>query len=125
MQINEVHLGYNSEIDDECMTSIGECIMNNRWIERISLNNTKVSDAGIEILAQYLEGNKTLKHIILDGNARITEKSFPIFMKIIESSYVGFMAVDSIAPQLLSALTVPLACNAIKNGSDIISLYQK
>lgn len=66
---------------DECLESIGEFIKNSKTIEVMNIGGNKITDKGIEILSNYLEGNKILKKLCLAGNEGITDKSVPLSIK--------------------------------------------
>ncbi len=53
----------NKQINDKCMKSVGEYIKSNKSVEVIWLGYSKISDAGIEILTPYLDGNTTFKRL--------------------------------------------------------------
>ena len=81
------------QMDDECIESLGNYIKNNEYIEIICLGNylqgnNKITDKGIEILSNYLIGNKTFKELMLNKNKGITDKSIPFLMKMIETSHI-------------------------------------
>ncbi len=92
--INCIKLSNNKEINDECMKSLGEYIKTNKSIEIIWLESNNISDAGIEILAPYLDGNMTFNLLYLSENEGITDKSIPLLVKMIESSHVENMHID-------------------------------
>ncbi len=115
--LNVLDLNSNQMIDDECIKSLGEYIKSNKSIKSINMSYTKISDAGIEILAHYLNGNETFKYLYLCGNHNLTEKSIPFLMKIIEISGVEDVRIDYSPIKHSIALIAPSACNAIKYGS--------
>ena len=125
--IKEVWLSDNKQINDECMKSLGEYIKYNKSIEGILLNRNKISDTGIEILASYLDGNTTFKGLYLNGNKGITDKSIPLLMKMIESSYIERMDLYNtlITQKNIIDVCIPLTCNKIRNGSSKLDLSQK
>ncbi len=122
--IKEVELDYNNQINEECMKSLGEYIKSNKSIEGISLGYNKISDAGIEILASYLDGNTTFKRLMMDWNKGITDKSIPLLVKMIESSHIENMGIDgtSITQKNIIDVCVSLACNTFKYGSTKLNL---
>ncbi len=71
--IKEINLSFNKEINDECMKSLGEYIKYNKSIQETRLNNNNISDAGVEILAPYLDGNTTFKGLYFYSNKGITD----------------------------------------------------
>ena len=125
--IKEIYLHYNEQINDKCMKSVGEYIKSNKSIEGIWLGNNNISDAGIEILAPYLDGNTTFKRLDLSNNRRITDKSIPFLVKIIESSHIEEMGINntSITQEDTIDIYVYLACNVLKYGSTKLNLLLK
>ncbi len=125
--IKVVTLDGNNQIDDECMKSLGEYIKSNKSIEIIWLSNTKISDAGIEILAPYLDGNTTFKRLNFCENERITNKSILLLLKMIESSHIEKMGIrgTSITQTNIIDVYVSLACNTFKFGSTKLNLPSK
>lgn len=117
-----IYLGDNKGIDDRCMKSLGEYIKSNNNIEIVWLENTNISDTGIEILAPYLNGNTRSKALNLMSNKGITDKSFPFLMKMIESSCIEHITIDSISIAQQSIIYVLSAFNTIKYGSTSLDL---
>lgn len=116
-----ISLVHNKHIDDKCMKSVGEYIKSNKSIEYISMNHTSISDAGIEILAPYFDGNTLFRQLHLSRNKGITDKSFPLLMKMIESSCIEYIGIVDTSITQKNIIYTLSACNAIKYGST--SLY--
>lgn len=112
-------------INDECMKSLGEYIKGNTNIEKIDMTYTAISSIGIEILAPYLDGNTTFKHLSLFNNDKILEQSIPLLVTMIESSAIDTVKVEQNDIDKNHKLAVPLACNAIKYGSRILHLTEE
>ncbi len=125
--IKDIDLNYNKQINDESMKSLGEYIKTNKSIEGILLSDNKISDAGIEILAPYLDGNTTFKQLFMHGNKGITDKSTPLLLKIIESSHIENMDINytSITQENIVDVYVSLACNTFKYGLTKLNLSDK
>ena len=123
--IKEIDLQHNKKIDDECMKSLGEYIKSNKSIEKVYLSSTSISDAGIEILAPYLDGNTTFKGLQFTGNKGITVKSIPSLMKMIESSCIEDISIERTSITQNDIFHASLACNRIKNGSTGLQLSYK
>ncbi len=125
--VKEIWLNNIYQINDECMKQLGEYIKYNKSIEGISFDNNNISDAGIEILAPYLDGNTTFKTLNLSENEGITDKSIPFLVRMIESSHIEDINIDdtSIAQENIIDVYVSLACNIIKYGSTKLYLYDK
>lgn len=123
--IEMIHCYSNIQIGDKCMKSVGEYIKSNKSIESIYFSYSTITDAGIEIFLPYIQGNTALKLLFLDSNKGITNRSTPLLLKIIESSRIENLNVDGTAITQKNIFIVPLACNAIKNGSNALDLTQK
>ncbi len=104
-------------------------LMNNNSFDNnvIVLNQNKISDKSIEILAPYLDGNITFKRLDWSGDRRITDKSIPFLVKMIESSHIEDMDVDntSITQENSIDVWISLACNTFKYGSTKLDLSYK
>ena len=123
--IKGILLSGNEQINDECMKSVGEYVKSNKSIEVILLARTKISDAGIEILAPYLDGNTTFEWLYLKDNNGITDKSIPLFLKIIESSHIQSIDILGTSISQKKVFVIPLASNTVKNGLSDLSLFEK
>ncbi len=125
--IKEVYLNKNKQINDECMKSLGEYIKSNKSIEMISLSSNNISDAGIEILAPNIDGNTTFKQFDFGGDYRITDKSIPFLVKMIESSHIENLGVTntSITQENIIDVCVSLATNTFKDGSTKLGLWER
>ncbi len=123
--MNLVDLGDNAKINDSCMKSLGEFIKSNKSIEILALNQNMISDAGIEILAHYFDGNTTVRYLTLQGNKNITDKSIPLFTKMIEVSHIETIKVNKTSMTKNNDFVIPLAYNVIKYGSEKLELCSK
>lgn len=115
--IKEVFLSNNKHVDDTCMKSLGEYIKFNKFVEKVSLEQTETSDTGIETLTPYLVGNNTLKGLFFNECKRVTDKSISFLLNMVEASCVGKLGLDDTSVTNMNALYVPLACNLVKMGS--------
>lgn len=122
--VQQVSLAYNP-VDDECMNSVGEFIRNSKSIERIQLGSKLMTDAGIEVLAPYLDGNMTLKHLSLFGNNKITDRSVELLSKIIDSSHLETVDIRETSIKQKNAIIIALACNSIKNKSETLDFTSR
>lgn len=113
------------QLDDEVMEHLGSFIKRNDAIERVELEGNKVTDKGIEILAPYLEGNKTFRILSLHGNSGITDKCVHLLGKMIQSSHIKEIDIKGTSITQKNALVVPLACNKINHGSIMLELIAK
>lgn len=105
-------------IGDDCMSSLGEFIKQNKSINYVYLSRNKITDKGIEILAPYLDGNKTFEYLDLVGNDKITMKSMPLIVKTIEHSRMKGFWVYNCNIKTFAHVNVPLAINIIKENPD-------
>lgn len=111
----------NGKLVRKSIKALGEMIKNSKFIEEINLSITNISDSDVEALAPYFNGNTTLKSITFDANFRITDRSIPFFIKIIESSHLGRLSVLNTSVTQINNMAVALARNMILSGSS--SLY--
>lgn len=109
-------------MDDDCMKAFGEYVKSNKHIETVEISSAQISDAGIEILAPYLEGNTTLRCLRLGWNKKITDKSIPLLMKMVETSRIEVMNINETSVTRTDMFIAPLTCNIIKNGTSILNL---
>ena len=123
--IKEIYLFNNKQIDYNCMKLLGEYIKSNKSIERILLNDTSISNAGIEILAPYLDGNTTFKQLHLSYNKGITDKSIPLLIKMIESSCIEDIDIYDTSITQKNTIDVLSVCNGIKYSSISLDLQNK
>lgn len=123
--ISYVNLGFNKNLDDLCMKSIGEYIKWNKSIQKIHVNSNQISDAGIDILCPYLDGNTSFKQMIFRGNKRISNKSIPKFIKMIESSFLEHVGIEETSITEKNILVAPLACGALKYATWKLNLTFK
>lgn len=90
-----------------------------------SATTTITSDAGIEILAPYLEGNTALKSIDFYESQGITDKSIPFLMKMIGSSHIEDIDIDGTSITQRNFIAPLLALNSFKYGSTQLNLSYK
>lgn len=123
--IMKIDLGMNLNLNDTCMKSIGEFIRCNNFIEQLNLRSTQISDTGIEMFVPYLNGNETFKYIDFTWNNRITDKSIPFLIKMIESSSIEKIVIKDTSITEQNILSIPLIENAIKHGSSVLNIDSK
>lgn len=121
---NKLYLNRNP-IDNTCMKSVGEYIKQNKNLEEIGLSVTNISDAGIEIIAPYVCKNTTLTKIFFFGNQAMTDKSLPLFLKMIESTNIERIDLRNTAIQDVKPLLIPMIHNMIRRGCEKISFPSK
>lgn len=122
--IKKINLANNLEINDLSMKSLGEYLKSNKNIEEIWLDSCKVSDTDIALLAHYLDGNKTFKHLSLHRNKGITDKSIPLLVKIIDSSHIEDIYLNDTLVTQKNAIIAPSTCKRIKHGANLFDVYQ-
>lgn len=83
-----------NQLNDECMKQLGEFIQDNKHLDNLVLDFNKITDKGIEILAEYLVGNTVLSGFSLMGNSEITNASMPFFIDIANTSCITFIDVS-------------------------------
>lgn len=123
--IKKVDLRNNKRIDNSCMESLGEYIKYNKYIEEINIRDNKILDAGLEILAMYVEGNTTFKRLDVNDNRGITDKSIPVLAKMIESSHITEIGFTDTSITQRDIFTALFAQNVIKSGSSKLELSSK
>lgn len=119
-------LGLNgNQLDDDCMSSLGDYIKNNSSLETVFGGSLSLSDVGIEILAPFLSGNTTFKCLYLAGNRMITNKSVPLLLTMIESTCIEDLNIESTSITMIIIFIDPLARNAFRNGTRLLSFGRK
>lgn len=114
-----------NQIDDFFMKQCGEYIRKNRNLESLSLGYNKVTDKGIEILSEYMHGNKTIRYLDIQGNDGITAKSIPYLKTIAESSLIEKIEFNYTSIENQNAIVSLLTFNILRNGSEKIELMEK
>lgn len=120
--IQVLDLSFNHSLGDACMKSLGEFIKSSNCISHLYLSGSSVSDSGVEMLANLCCGNTSLKCLYLSGMIKVTDKSIPSLVRLIESTHIENLKVDNGAVTLLNTLCLPLAHNLLKYGSDSFSM---
>lgn len=81
----------SNKLDDKCLESLGELIVESSTLSLINLNSNLITDAGIETLSPSIMGNVILKELELNGNPGITTASFPLLIEMVSKSYLNLM----------------------------------
>lgn len=115
--IKKVHLNCNQALNEKSMRALGEYVQNNTSIEDIDASGCNIADEHLEILAPYMEGNTTLKRLILNWSTRITDKSVPYLVRMLEKSHISVLGIEGTSIVKSIDLFIPLACNATQYGS--------
>lgn len=77
-----------NEIDDECMNNLGEYLQDNDYLEALLLGSNKISNKGVEMLSEHLNGNISLRELNLSHNKGITDLSGPYLMDIAKKTSI-------------------------------------
>lgn len=109
-------------LDDGFVNQLGEFIRENQYILSIFLDESNITDKGIEILSGYMVGNATLKVISFNLNEGITDKSIPILIKIIETSHIDVILIRGTTISKMNVLVIPLAQSMVKHGSTALAI---
>lgn len=128
-KIQSINLDQNN-LNDSCMKSLGELIQSSSFLQSVSIGNSyfefvKISDDGIETITPYLIGNTSLKYFNLDYNEMITDKSVPLFVKMIESSHIEELSLQATKVTLANQFILPLVSNALKYRAKSMNLRRK
>lgn len=105
-----------NQIDSECILHFGEYLKANKSIRTINIGHDGITDHDVEILATYLDGNKTIKTLGITTFQGITDASIPTFTKIIESTQIADINILGTPISKRNALAVPIAFNKLKYG---------
>lgn len=77
-----------NDIDDQVMADLGEYLLHDGVIEKISLKRNRITDKGIEILSSYMAGNTTMKSLCFSYNPKILGNPIQYFEEIATMSAV-------------------------------------
>lgn len=113
---------FENLLDDDCMDTLGEYIKCNNNLKIVSFGKNKVSDRGVAILANYLDGNTSLKYLSFIGNVEISNYSISIISKMIESSRIVSLFVDETSITRRNSFAISLAKNQLNYGEDKLDL---
>lgn len=114
-----------NKINDDFMPSFGECLQSNKDIDTVIVEGNYISDAGIEKLAIYLDGNRTLKKLGLSFNFGITDASIPALIKIVNTSLIEYLGMYYTRITQKNVLVLPFAQNVLKNGFATMNFKEK
>lgn len=93
--LNIIKINLNSnQINDNCMTSLGELLYDNHIIESVLIGGNRITDKGIELLLPFLVGNTTLRQLDISSNKGITQKSIPALFEIAMKSYLETINIE-------------------------------
>lgn len=116
-----------NHINDESMHSLGDLLKNNKYFESVNIGGysnkgNNITDKGIEILLPYLIGNTSLKSIEFSQNKGITNKSIPIFLKIIKDSNIYNLDINGTLIIDESIFAYPLIENYLRSDEKEIRI---
>ncbi len=77
-----------NQLDDRCITSIGEYIKDNNCFTELDLEKNFITDEGVNILAKFLFGNSTMKALGLACNKKITNKSYSVLSDLCQKTKI-------------------------------------
>ncbi|KAJ3337294.1 Neuropathy target esterase [Gonapodya sp. JEL0774] len=82
-----LHLSGSKNINDDCAASLAELLEKGKGnLKKLHLAGCNISDAGVESLSKGLRKNKTLIHLSLYDNHRITSKGAKYLAQAIENN---------------------------------------
>lgn len=115
----------SNEMDDKIITSLGEYVKSNEYIQYICIGDSHISDKGIEMLSSYLHGNTSLKGIDLSRCSLVTNSSVEWLLKAIQLSHIESVDVVKTSISRDNIFAASLAVNKIKNGSEELDLNER
>ncbi len=122
--IKEIY--FERSIDDGCMKDLGEMLSMNNCIEKISLGyrskGNDITNHGLNILSNSLNGNKSLKRLSLSMNSAIGNESVPYVVDIVKKSRIESVITNDTSLTDTKDIKIYLAANKILNGGDYINL---
>lgn len=93
----------------------------NNTLDYLDIQGNHITDEGFTELIPYLKENKTLKHILIEGN-KTNPTSLPLFIKMIESSAIESMDLAFSYYNYNKEMRFALLVNILKNKSPIVDL---
>lgn len=103
-----------TQLDDECMKYLGDYIQNNEYLEILQIWANKITDQGVEVLSEYLIGNRSLKVLLMGGCVAITDASNHCFIDIAKGSCIIKIDLlytsvsDDVRRQIDETLSIPI-----------------
>ncbi len=76
------------------MILIGEYVQGNQHLESLNMGWNKLDDRSIEVLADHLIGNTSLKYLGIREHIHVTDASAPFLMEIAKKSNLVKMDLD-------------------------------
>lgn len=105
-----------NSLGDEFLKSFGELFKSSNTLTYVDLTRNDISDKGIDIISKYLSGNSILDELLLGQNIKITDKSIPTLTKMVESSSLKVLGLESTAITQHNKLVRALFTNIMKHG---------
>lgn len=118
--ISELALSGN-RIDDNCLVQLSEYVQSSKDLQVLYVGR-EISDDGVEMLCKNIKGNTVLKELYLGYNNKITDKSIPMLINLIESTYLERLLVQHSSITQYNIFVLPLVNNAMKCGSSSLEL---
>ncbi len=109
----------NNQLDDNCMKSLGEYLEGNDYLIKLFVGGRQITDKGIKVVSEYLTRNNVLKILYFTFHKGITDASVPFLVKMIESTHLEVVLVNSTSINHINAIEIALACNKIKYGEEL------
>lgn len=111
-----------NKLDDEFIPSLGSFIQNNKHMKILDIGMNAITNKGVEMLSEYLDGNSLLKEFHLSHNANITNDSIPFLLRMIESSNIESLRINGTSVTEKNLLIVPITHNLMKCGKEALDL---
>lgn len=95
----------------------------NKTIEGIELYNSNITDESIDKLSKGLVGNTSLKTLGIEGNKKVTDKSIPSLVKLIENSHIIKIVIQDTRITQKGSIAEALTANVLKYSADTLYIY--
>lgn len=112
IEMTGINLSAN-ELNDECMTVLGNFISDNDIITQLWISENTFTDNGIETLSQNIKGKSTLQILYMTQIEGVTDVSIPHLIKIVESTSITEIVLNQTSISGPEKLSVALALNSI------------
>lgn len=115
----------NARLNDDFFQVFGEYVKEMESLVDVDIGFNDISDSGLKALIPYIDGNRSLKKLILNGNKAITNASFSTFVKMIEVSSIVELDAKFTSFDKSKDISFLLALNCVKYGSTKLELFSK
>lgn len=110
-----------NDIDDTCLSSLGMLIQQQKMLNCVKIGGSryrsKITDAGVKVLASYIIGNKSLRILFLSEHRSITDRSVPILVDMIEKSNLEIISIYATSIINMKAFVLPFIRNRLRNNN--------